>query len=87
MVHKKAEDMQVPDALSRCENVKADVVGSPVEDNPIVQCLKILSLCLRGLKTEIKVRRWGGTFDIDIFVHLHFELDNKIIRLSLDCPF
>ena len=39
MVHKKAEDMQVPDALSRCENVKADVVGSPVEDNPIVQCL------------------------------------------------
>ena len=80
--------MQVPDALSRCENVKADVVGSPVEDIPIVQCLKILSLCLRGLKTEIKVRgAGGGTFDIDIFIHLHFELNNKIIRLSLDCPF
>ena len=27
MVHKKAEDMQVPDALSSCENVKADVGG------------------------------------------------------------
>ena len=26
--------MQVPDALSRCENVKADVVESPVEDAP-----------------------------------------------------
>jgi hypothetical protein len=26
--------MQVPDALSRCENVKADVVESPVEDDP-----------------------------------------------------
>jgi predicted CoA-binding protein len=25
--------MQVPDALSRCENVKADVVESPVEDD------------------------------------------------------
>ena len=34
IVYKKAEDMQVPDALSRCENVKADVVESPVEDDP-----------------------------------------------------
>ena len=34
IVYKKAEDMQVPDALYRCENVKADVVESPVEDDP-----------------------------------------------------
>lgn len=34
IVYKKAEDMQVPDALSRCENVKADVVESPDEDDP-----------------------------------------------------
>ena len=34
IVYKKAEDMQVPDALSRCKNVKADVVESPVEDDP-----------------------------------------------------
>jgi hypothetical protein len=33
-VYKKAEDMQVPEALSMCENVKADIVESPVEDNP-----------------------------------------------------
>jgi len=31
IVYKKEEDMQVQDALSRCENVKADVVESPVE--------------------------------------------------------
>jgi hypothetical protein len=34
IVYKKAEDMQVPDALSRCKNVKTDVVESPVEDDP-----------------------------------------------------
>ena len=33
-MYKKAEDMQVPDALSRCKNVKTDVVESPVEDDP-----------------------------------------------------
>jgi hypothetical protein len=31
-VYKKAEDMQVPDALSMCENVKADIVESPVHN-------------------------------------------------------
>ncbi|CAC5391981.1 unnamed protein product [Mytilus coruscus] len=34
IVYKKADDMQVPDALSRCENSKADAVESPVEDDP-----------------------------------------------------
>ncbi|CAG2249579.1 unnamed protein product [Mytilus edulis] len=34
IVYKKADDMQVPDALSRCENSKAEVVESPVEDDP-----------------------------------------------------
>ncbi|VDI41408.1 Hypothetical predicted protein [Mytilus galloprovincialis] len=33
IVYKKADDMQVPDALSRCENSKAEVVESPVEDD------------------------------------------------------
>ncbi|CAG2250210.1 unnamed protein product [Mytilus edulis] len=34
IVYKKAEQMQVPDALSRCENHHAEVVESPVEDDP-----------------------------------------------------
>ncbi|CAG2249012.1 unnamed protein product [Mytilus edulis] len=34
IVYKKADDMHVPDALSRCENSKAEVVESPVEDDP-----------------------------------------------------
>ena len=32
--YKKAEDMQVADALSRCENTNAEIVESPVEDDP-----------------------------------------------------
>ncbi|CAG2218638.1 unnamed protein product [Mytilus edulis] len=34
IVYKKAEQMEVPDALSRCENHHAEVVESPVEDDP-----------------------------------------------------
>lgn len=32
--YKPAEQMQVADALSRCENEKADIVESPTEDDP-----------------------------------------------------
>ncbi|CAC5393194.1 unnamed protein product [Mytilus coruscus] len=34
IIYKKAEQMEVPDALSRCENLHAEIVESPVEDDP-----------------------------------------------------
>ncbi|CAC5386117.1 unnamed protein product [Mytilus coruscus] len=34
IVYKKAEQMEEPDALSRCENLHAEIVESPVEDDP-----------------------------------------------------